>query len=75
MAPGPLRFALGGISCECNGFAAGETETSYFEQTGFLLADDDLLTLRSTSAELGGAVDLLSKAAASSTSWHLPPQR
>ena len=32
-----LRFALGGISCECNGFAAGETETEYFRQTGFVL--------------------------------------
>ena len=25
----PHRFALAGISCECNGFAAGETETAY----------------------------------------------
>ena len=32
-----LRFALGGISCECNGFAAGETETDYFVSTGFVL--------------------------------------
>ena len=62
-APPPLRFALAGISCECNGFAAGETDTAYFEQTGFLLADADLLALRSTSAELGGSVDLLLKAA------------
>eukprot|EP01046_Picozoa_sp_COSAG06_P020592 COSAG06_NODE_1513_length_9229_cov_32.533735_3_plen_409_part_00 len=58
-----MRFALGGISCECNGFAAGETETAYFEQTGFLLAGEAMLALRSTSAELGGAIDLLTKAA------------
>jgi hypothetical protein len=27
-----LRFALGGISCECNGFAAGECSLEYFQQ-------------------------------------------
>ena len=58
-----MRFALGGISCECNGFAAGETETEYFRQTGFLFADEEMLSLRNTSAEIGGAIDLLSKAA------------
>lgn len=41
-----LRFALGGISCECNGFAAGETETDYFRQTGFVL-------VRPTSRQFG----------------------
>ena len=81
----PHRFALAGISCECNGFAAGETETAsacpapppppnptdtqppirrarrYFEQTGFLLAGPDMLSLRETSAEIGGAIDLLTR--------------
>eukprot|EP01044_Picomonas_judraskeda_P001386 COSAG03_NODE_83_length_13818_cov_11.329543_7_plen_543_part_00 len=58
-----MRFALGGISCECNGFAAGETGTEYFRQTGFLLAGEEMLSLRNTSAEIGGAIDLLTKAA------------
>lgn len=79
----PHRFALAGISCECNGFAAGETETAYaphppvrspslppqppapahryFEQTGFLLAGPAMLSLRETSAEIGGAIDLLTR--------------
>jgi hypothetical protein len=35
----------------------------YFQQTGFLLAGDEMLALRSTSAEIGGAIDLLTKAA------------
>ena len=33
----------------------------YFEQTGFLLAGPDMLSLRETSAEIGGAIDLLTR--------------
>ena len=65
-----LRFALGGISCECNGFAAGECDVAYFEQTGFMLAGDAMLQLRDTSAEIGGALDLLLKQQQGQPSTH-----
>jgi hypothetical protein len=56
-----MRFGIGGISCECNGFAAGETNSAYFTETGFLLLGQPMLELRSRSTEIGGAIDLLSR--------------
>jgi len=57
----PLRIAIGGLSVEANDFVPPTVGLAAFSDAGFLLDGDDVLGLRGTDVELGGALERLER--------------
>ena len=55
----PLRFAVGGISTESNGFVSQAADEAFMAATGFLKEDASVFELLERSSELGGALHYL----------------
>ena len=54
-----LRFAVGGISTESNGFVSQAADEAFLLSTGFVKEDEAVLSLLSKSSEIGGAIHYL----------------
>ena len=54
-----MRFALGGISTESNGFVSHAADEPFLLATGFIKAGAEMLELEGRSSEIGGALAYL----------------
>lgn len=55
----PLRFAVGGISTESNGFVSQAADEKFLLSTGFIKEDEAVFELLGLSSEVGGAINYL----------------